>query len=151
MIAQLLALLTFIAFQFGTFKSPTEAEFQQGTLRGHLTDAKTGEDIVFANVVVYRGDAPDQFIAGTQSDVEGRYTIPGLELGEYLIKYSFIGYQSEEVIVPVRQNRVTWLDVTLKPIEITGWPPILEPELPLDPDRLRSLHLDFDLDEPKHP
>lgn len=80
---------------------------QQGTIRGKVTDAKTGEEIIGANVVI-KGTA-----TGASSSITGDYVF-GADAGTYTIETSYIGYQSfykEGVVVSV--GEVTTLDITI--------------------------------------
>ena len=59
-----------------------------GKLKGKVTDIKTGESLIGANVVVVGTSL------GAQTDAKGEFTISNLVAGTYGIKCSFIGYQT---------------------------------------------------------
>jgi hypothetical protein len=59
-----------------------------GKLKGKVTDIKTGEPLIGANVVVVGTSL------GAQTDSRGEFAITNLVAGTYNIKCSFIGYQS---------------------------------------------------------
>ena len=81
---------------------------QSGTVRGVLTDGKTGETVPFANVFVVETGS------GTTSDLDGAYNV-SLSVGTYTLEYSFIGYASLKVAdVEVTEGGVTVLDVVLQ-------------------------------------
>lgn len=70
---------------------------QQGSIRGHVYDQNNGEPVAFANLIL---DGTDY---GTNTDVEGFFTLTGVDVGEYNLKASYIGY--EEVTIPVKVGR----------------------------------------------
>jgi hypothetical protein len=59
-----------------------------GRLKGKVTDIKTGEPLIGANVVVVGTSL------GAQTDSKGEFAITNLVAGTYSVKCSFIGYQS---------------------------------------------------------
>ncbi len=61
---------------------------QQGFLRGKIMDAKTGEELIGATIVV------EGTTTGTTSDFDGNYSL-GLPPGTYTIKYSYISYRPQ--------------------------------------------------------
>ena len=63
---------------------------QQGTLKGTITDQKTGEPMPFVNVVAKQNG---QVVRGGQTDFDGMYTIKPLPVGKYDIEVSNIGYK----------------------------------------------------------
>lgn len=63
----------------------------QGTIKGTITDPKTGEPVAFANVVAKQDGKQ---IKGTVTDMEGNFTIKPLDVGQYDIQASCVGYQS---------------------------------------------------------
>ncbi len=65
------------------------AVYAQGTLKGTITDAKTGEPLPFVNIVVKQNG---QQIRGGQTDFDGMYTIKPLDVAKYDIEVSNIGY-----------------------------------------------------------
>jgi hypothetical protein len=69
---------------------PAMAFSQTGSIRGQVTDARTGEPLVGANVIVI-GSKPGY---GAATDVSGMFLIYKLPLGEYVLKASYVDYQS---------------------------------------------------------
>ncbi len=72
-----------------------------GKLKGKITDLKTGEPLVGANVVVMGTSL------GAQSGMTGEYSITNLSAGTYTIKCSFISYKTVTV-----QNYRIYADLT---------------------------------------
>jgi hypothetical protein len=55
------------------------AQAQTGEIQGKVTDAKTGEPLPFANVIV----KANGFTITIKTDLQGCFTIKGLNAGEY--------------------------------------------------------------------
>src|SRR5882672_8552911 len=62
--------------------------FSQGSISGTITDAKTKEAIIGANVVI-QGTT-----TGAQTDVEGKFLLSNLKAGSYNLQVSFITYKT---------------------------------------------------------
>ena len=61
----------------------------QGTIKGTIVDPKTKEPVPFANVVAKQDGKQ---IKGTQTDMDGNFTIKPLPVGQYEIQASCVGY-----------------------------------------------------------
>jgi len=61
-----------------------------GKIVGTVVDKSNGEPLVGVNIII-----PELFL-GTASDVDGYYFINNVPPGQYVIEYSFIGYQKIE-------------------------------------------------------
>lgn len=74
--------------------------FGQGTIRGNVFDKATGDPVSFANV----------FLEGTQigvnTDLNGFYTIPQVEGGNYVLMATFIGYDTARVDISISAGQV---------------------------------------------
>jgi TonB-dependent receptor len=82
--------------------------FSQGSISGTITDAKTKEAIIGANVVI-QGTT-----SGAQTDVEGKFLIPNLKAGTYNLQVSFITYKTH--IIPdviVEDGKIITIDVPM--------------------------------------
>jgi hypothetical protein len=60
----------------------------QTSLSGKVTDAKTGEALFAANVVLYKNG---KIITGAETDFDGNYNITGLDAGTYDVRCSLVG------------------------------------------------------------
>jgi outer membrane receptor protein involved in Fe transport len=60
-----------------------------GTLKGKITDKKTGEPIPFANIVVEIGGVQ---VGGSTTDFDGNYMIKPIPPGKIDLKASYVGY-----------------------------------------------------------
>lgn len=78
----------------------------QGTIRGKMTDAQTGETLIGANVVI------KEPYKGAMADIDGNYELDGLSPGTYMVTGSFIGYTPITETVEVGEG-VTILNFNL--------------------------------------
>ncbi len=79
---------------------PTSAQnYQQGqqpslsSVKGKVLDEKTNQGVMYASVIV-RHLKDTTFISGAIADTTGKFQIDNLKPGKYLMKISFIGYQT---------------------------------------------------------
>lgn len=80
---------------------------QEGSIRGHVYDVDSGEPIAFANLLV---DGTDK---GTNTNVEGFFTINGVNVGEYDLKVSYIGYEEKTIKVKFSKSNINYYKVNL--------------------------------------
>ena len=78
-------ILVFIALAFGV-------QAQQGTVRGRVVDARTGENIEYANVALLRV-ADSSLVNGTVSGTNGSFSL-NAPFGRYILRVTFIGYDA---------------------------------------------------------
>ena len=74
-----------------------------GGVGGQLRDAATDEPVGFANIAVYTVD-DGELVSGATSDIDGNFTITGLEYGDYRLEVTFIGYEGEEMMLELNNN-----------------------------------------------
>jgi outer membrane receptor for ferrienterochelin and colicin len=95
---------------------------QNGTINGTVTDAKTGETVVGANVVIAGTGV------GAATDIDGKYSIPNVKPGTYSLSVTFITYKAHAIPdVVVEGGKIITIDVqmqedisTLQEIVISG-------------------------------
>jgi len=95
--------LLFFIFHFTFFISYS----QTGTLKGTITDGKTKETIIGANIV-----SKSDHNVGTVTDINGTYELK-LPLGKQSVIISFVGMQSDTLNVNIRENQATVLNVEM--------------------------------------
>ena len=79
-----------------------------GTIAGKLIDKEyNNEPLPFANVLI-KGTT-----TGTTSDIDGLYTFEDLEVGTYTLVFSFVGYETQELIAEVVAGKTTTINVTM--------------------------------------
>ncbi|WP_298532563.1 TonB-dependent receptor [uncultured Algibacter sp.] len=79
-----------------------------GSVVGKLTDKEyNNEPLAFANVLI-KGTT-----TGTTSDFDGLYAFNDLEVGDYTLVYSFVGYETQEIVVTIVAGKVTEVNVPM--------------------------------------
>jgi iron complex outermembrane receptor protein len=82
---------------------------QQGTIRGEVTDAESGEPLPGVNVAVVGTQQ------GAATGADGQYTIRGLTAGTYTLRASFIGYEEKRIEgVTVEDEETTVVNIALE-------------------------------------
>lgn len=85
------------------------ATLQAQTVKGVLTDEKTGEAIPFANVVL------DGTRHGAATDLNGFYLINKMPAGEYTLRVRFVGYQEYTENITIGKGQTLVRNISLKP------------------------------------
>ncbi|MCH2044134.1 MAG: TonB-dependent receptor [Saprospiraceae bacterium] len=67
------------------------------TISGYMRDSSSGEELLFAGILVKETGA------GTTTNVEGFYSLT-LPEGNYTLEYSYVGMQTREVVIELKQN-----------------------------------------------
>lgn len=94
---------------------------QSGTLTGEVTDAETGEPLIGATVYI------QSVQKGTQTNIDGEYTITGISAGSYEVSFSYVGYITYEAQVEIGSGTNTLnaeLEIDLVGLEdvvVTGY------------------------------
>ena len=65
---------------------------QSGSVQGHLED-QNGESISFATVILKSG-IDSNMVKADASDLEGNFTLIGIQPGNYFLEVSFVGYET---------------------------------------------------------
>lgn len=86
-----------------------QAFSQTGTITGVVKDAETGESLPFCNVFI------NNTTLSTATDMEGKYTLSGLEAGPLEVGFSFMGYVAETKKVTLNPGGTLTLNLDLKP------------------------------------
>lgn len=90
-------------------KTPTTT----GMIKGKLTDAKSAEEIPFANVILYRDSIQ---VAAATSDMDGKYYLNHIAPGTYRIKVVYVGYNPYELKpVSLKANQTVIHDIKMDP------------------------------------
>jgi len=79
---------------------------QDGTIRGTISDEKTGEPLMFTNVIV-PNTSP---VIGAQTDLDGNYELSVAE-GTYSLEVSYVGYATKTITeITVKTGEITVID-----------------------------------------
>ncbi|MDR2804891.1 MAG: TonB-dependent receptor [Dysgonamonadaceae bacterium] len=80
---------------------------QTGTISGIISDKKTGETIIGASIGI------ENSTAGAVTDIDGRFSIPGIVAGKYTVKISYLSYQTVEIPAEVTGGQTTEINAAL--------------------------------------
>jgi len=86
---------------------------QTGTLRGKITDAETGEELIGASVMV------TGTLQGASADLDGNYSISDIPAGNVEIRCSYISYETQVIKdLEIQPGKVSVLNIKLKPVSV---------------------------------
>ena len=88
-----------------------QAQSGAGSLKGKITDKKSGEPLPFVNIVVENRGTQ---VSGGDTDFDGLYFIKPIAPGTYDVIVSYVGYQPyKQTGVVVNSNKISFLDIGL--------------------------------------
>lgn len=87
---------------------------QRGIITGEVRDAQTQETLPGANVII------EGTTIGTATDIDGRYTLRSVPVGDVTVSFRYIGYVQHEVQVSVNADERVELNVELETDMIQG-------------------------------
>ncbi len=90
------------------FLSSNRFQNSTGGIKGKIVD-ENDQPLIGANIILLGTSF------GTASDFTGQYKIKNIPVGQYKIKFSFVGYESKIQKIKVIQNRFLQINVKLKP------------------------------------
>lgn len=94
---------------FGLFLVTVTGMIAQTTIEGKVTEAASGEPIIFGAVSLYRSGV---LIVGTETDIDGNYFISDVQPGTYDMEASYFGFADQKVtgitIQAGRTNRINF-------------------------------------------
>ncbi len=101
----------------------------QTSMEGKVTDAATGEAILFGTVALYKNDV---LITGVETDLDGNYFFSDIDPGTYDIEASYIGYTPQKQVgVIVKAGRTNRLDFAISEGVLMDAVEIVEYKVPL--------------------
>lgn len=83
------------------FKFHTISLAQTGTLKGIVSDAKTKETIIGANITL-KSDSK----VGATTDINGKYDLQ-LPIGKQDVVFSYVGMESDTITLTIKENQIT--------------------------------------------
>src|SRR5258708_32493902 len=99
----------------------TVAVAQTSSIKGVITDSKTGEKLVGANVHIAGTEL------GSSTDVNGAYSIAGIKPGNYKVNVKYIGYTLYAKQITLAPNQELALNISivssaelLKNVDVVG-------------------------------
>lgn len=81
---------------------------QQTSIRGHVYESKSGDAVIFANVILLDTEL------GTTTDDNGFFTLSGVEPGDYTLRVSYVGYQEQDIPVNFSDQKINYYKVNLE-------------------------------------
>jgi len=85
-----------------------------GSVSGYVLEAGTGEPLIGANVLI-KGT-----LKGAATDVEGYFSVRGIEPGEQTLVVSYLGFKNKEVVIAIVDGEDLELEVELEWEGVTG-------------------------------
>jgi TonB-dependent receptor len=82
-------------------------------IEGKVTDVATGEPLFGANIIL------DGTSMGAATDFEGEYLIANVPAGSYTLRASYIGYESKEIKIELKENVRLQVNVELEAVSIS--------------------------------
>ena len=83
----------------------------QTSITGKISDKDTGEDMIFANIIISQKGF---FVKGITTDIDGNYIIQ-VDSGKYDLEISYTGYPKQTIKgVVVNENKVKMINVEMK-------------------------------------
>ena len=86
---------------------------QKGILRGKVIDNSTGEELIGAAILI------EGTLKGASTDLDGNYSIEGVDQGTYRIRCTYISYDDKYIEeVEITAGEVTQLNIQLSPVSL---------------------------------
>ena len=106
--------------------------YGQHTISGKVTD-NNNQALEFCNALLLNA-IDSSLLNGVVCDAEGRFSIPNVKSGEYLIAYSFIGFETTYQSIEVDQSKdignisIASSGINIDAIMVTARRPMFEQE-----------------------
>jgi carboxypeptidase-like protein/TonB-dependent receptor-like protein len=106
-------LLCFVLFQFWFQVNYSQENKLVGKIEGYILDNNSQSELIGANVLIINSTI------GAASDFNGKFAIENVPIGNYSLKFSFLGYNSIiKTDVIVRSDRTTFVNCELNTTSI---------------------------------
>ena len=98
-----------------------------GKIKGIVMDGELGGPLEFVTVQV-KAKGSDKIVQGSVTGSDGNYMIGGLKKGEYVVTFSYIGYEevSKNISISSDNQILSLGELTLEEIEIYPIPMVLD-------------------------
>lgn len=80
---------------------------QEGSIRGNVYEKSSGDPIIYGTVRLLNTDI------GTNTDLDGFFTLPNVPAGKYTLVVSYIGYDSTAVDITLKENAIVYKQLYL--------------------------------------
>jgi len=81
---------------FSGFGKKNKSSYFRGNVSGKIIDSKTGEGLEYANISITNAKW-NKVIEGTISGQNGKFSMTGVLIGEYILKINYLGYKAKDV------------------------------------------------------
>ncbi len=95
-------------------KYVTQNTTGKGKIRGIVLDANSKEPLIGANVII-KGTS-----IGAATDIEGKFALPKMKSGDYILKISYVGYKNKEQKITILSGRTVQVKILLDWIAVEG-------------------------------
>jgi len=85
-----------------------------GSISGYVVESGTGEALIGANVVI-KGT-----VKGNATNVDGYFTVIGIDEGDHILMVSYLGFKSKEVPISITSSENTEVTIELEWEGVTG-------------------------------
>ena len=99
---------------FSKLGKKSKTEYFRGNISGKIIDNNTGNGLEYANISLINVKW-DKIIEGTISGSNGKFSISGILIGDYVLKINYIGYKTKEVGFQITKRNP---DINLKDISL---------------------------------
>jgi outer membrane receptor protein involved in Fe transport len=104
----------------------THLSFAQGKIAGRVTDNGSGDPLIGVNVVI------DGTTQGTTTDLDGNYIILNVRPGDYVLRFSYIGFSTQLISgIRIATGQTTRYDLKMREEVIEGEEIVILAERPL--------------------
>ncbi len=80
---------------------------QTGTIRGNVYEKETGNPVIFCNVAL------DGTSFGATTDLDGFFVISNVPVGNYVLRATYIGFDSSSVKVTIKKGAIAYQSLTM--------------------------------------
>jgi hypothetical protein len=80
---------------------------QTGTIRGNVYEKETGNPVIFCNVAL------DGTSFGATTDLDGFFIISNVPVGNYVLRATYIGFDSSSVKVTIKKGAIAYQSLTM--------------------------------------
>ncbi|MDX1440098.1 MAG: TonB-dependent receptor [Rubricoccaceae bacterium] len=112
---------------------PLAAQAQRATINGYVTDSETRETLIQANVVI------EGTSRGVATNTSGFYILSDLAPGTYILRASYLSYETRRDTVVVGEGQVLRHDFALLPESYETEEIVVEGDEPLEEERAPGL------------
>lgn len=84
-----------------------------GRIEGKVTDATTGEPLFGANIFL------EGTSIGAATNIDGKYLIANVPAGSYILKASYIGYETDTIKIQLKEDERLEINISLQVVSVS--------------------------------